>query len=58
MALVKPDETIIGGGGTTNTSQRGIYITWNKITDPTLLKSDFCFYEYNPSNPLSNKENP
>ena len=31
MALVKPDikpdETIIGGGGTTNTSQRGIYIT-------------------------------
>ena len=58
MALVKPDETIIGGGGTTNTSQRGIYITWNKITDPTLLKSDFCFYEYNPNNPLSNKENP
>ena len=29
MALVKPDETIIGGGGTTNPSQRGIYITWN-----------------------------
>ena len=58
MALVKPDETIIGGGGTTNTPQRGIYITWNKITDPTLLGSDFCFYEYNPNNPLSNKENP
>lgn len=35
MALVKPDVSD-GGGDTTNTPQRGIYITWNKITDPTL----------------------
>lgn len=54
MALVKPDETIIGGGGTTNTSQRGIYITWNKVTDPYLMERDFCFYEYDPNRSANN----